>query len=267
MLQAAPDARRCSVEPRDDSAANLGALREGRADFAIVQSDWLLHAYQGTSRFQETGRDENLRVVLPLHGEALTIITNAESGIRTVADFKGKKVNLGPAETYQRLFMETLLGVYGLTKKDLGEDVTLSLADQGKALCAGNIGVASMVTAHPSGLVAQMARRCGVVVLPLTGDGIDKLIASRPELTRLSIPGNYSGNSAAAPSFGLRAVLVARSTVPAAAVSAMVDVVLKNFEVLRQYHPVLSTIDRNEIRAIDLGVPAHDGAAAVFAPK
>ena len=58
---------RCSVESTGGSVYNLNAIRQGELDLAVAQSDWQYHAYNGTSQFEEDGKNEKLRAVFSLH--------------------------------------------------------------------------------------------------------------------------------------------------------------------------------------------------------
>ena len=46
---------RCSVESTGGSVYNINTIREGELEFGVAQSDWQYHAFNGTSRFEESG--------------------------------------------------------------------------------------------------------------------------------------------------------------------------------------------------------------------
>ncbi|NVP01987.1 TAXI family TRAP transporter solute-binding subunit, partial [Photobacterium damselae subsp. damselae] len=86
---------RCSVESTGGSIYNINTLRSGELDFGVVQSDWQYHGYNGSSKFKEQGPYPKLRAVFSIHTEPFNIIARADSGIKTLADLKGKRVNIG----------------------------------------------------------------------------------------------------------------------------------------------------------------------------
>ena len=86
---------RCSVESTGGSVYNINTIRAGELDFGVAQSDWQYHAYNGTSKFEKQGKFEKLRAVFSVHPEPFTVVARADCGIKTFADLKGKRVNIG----------------------------------------------------------------------------------------------------------------------------------------------------------------------------
>ncbi|HCP81797.1 MAG TPA: C4-dicarboxylate ABC transporter substrate-binding protein, partial [Octadecabacter sp.] len=106
---------RCSVESTGGSVYNINTIREGELEFGVAQSDWQYHAYNGTSRFEESGPFEGLRAVFSVHPEPFTVVARADSGITTIADLEGKRVNIGNPGSGQRGTMEVLMEALGWT--------------------------------------------------------------------------------------------------------------------------------------------------------
>jgi len=65
---------RCSVESTGGSVYNINTIRQGELDFGVAQSDWQYHAYNGTSKFEDQGKFENLRAVFSVHPEPFTVV-------------------------------------------------------------------------------------------------------------------------------------------------------------------------------------------------
>ncbi|MEM6422327.1 MAG: TAXI family TRAP transporter solute-binding subunit, partial [Pseudomonadota bacterium] len=109
---------RCSVESTGGSVYNARTIREGELDFGVVQSDVQAAAMTGTAKFDGDAPYEDLRAVFSVHPEPLHVMANAEAGINSVADFKGKRVNIGNPGSGTRVLAETLMAAAGLTKDD-----------------------------------------------------------------------------------------------------------------------------------------------------
>jgi uncharacterized protein len=251
---------RCRVETNANSIENLKALRSGRLDFAIVQSDWLVHAVNGSGVFKEAGPDADIRTILSLHGEALTVLARNDA-ITTLADIKGKRINLGPPATYHRNFLGVLLRGMALERSDFSKVVEIDAEAQEKAFCAGDLDVAVMVTAHPSPAVARLIRRCGAMLLPVSGAVAKKIVAMRPAVMRVTIPGAVYGG-VAVESFGARAVLASRKNVKSGLVSQLFQVVTSDLAGLQKSHPAFSVLDISTITKKINGISVHKGAAA-----
>lgn len=256
---------RCLVESNADSSANLARLRDGRLDFAIVQSDWLMHAARGTNIFRSDGPDETLRAVMALQAETLTLVARADRGIASLSDLKGKTVNLGPSLTYPRILASALLAAAGIDQADLAGATEMSPADQFSALCLGEIDVAVAVIAHPSPSLSAALARCDLRLVPVEGKGVAKLLKDRPELAPAAIPGGlYVGIPGAVQSFGLRAILATTTRVDDEVVDAVIRSILSSPGDFQRQHPVLAGITPREMASAGIALPLHDRALALF---
>ena len=84
---------RCAAQPSaEGSVANIAGLRDGALDLAIVQSDVQAEALAGTGAFAEAGPFADLRAVMALYPEPLTLVARADAGIAQVEDLAGKRV-------------------------------------------------------------------------------------------------------------------------------------------------------------------------------
>jgi TRAP transporter TAXI family solute receptor len=262
-----PDSR-CFVESNENSSANLKRLSSGLLDFAIVQSDWLMHASKGTNIFNAEGPNESLRAVMALHAESLTLVARADAGIAGPADLESKRVSIGPAFTYQRVLMEALLRAWDIDAGDLAPVQEMTGAEQFSALCAGGLDAAAIVTAHPSPVLANAMQRCNLKLVPVTGKELDALLEVRPELSRATIPGGlYRGADDAVPTFGLRAILASTSNVEDGLVRMVTEAVLDSIDEFKGQHPVLAGITAENMPSAGIALPLHDAAKAVYREK
>src|SRR5689334_12436776 len=85
---------RCSVESTGGSVFNVNTIKAGELDMGATQSDVQYNAVKGLAQFKD-GAHGDLRAVFSLHPEPFTVLARKEAGIRTFADFKGKKFNVG----------------------------------------------------------------------------------------------------------------------------------------------------------------------------
>jgi len=264
VSQQSPD-RRCLVESNANSSANLERLTGGLLDFAVVQSDWLMHASRGTSLFRPDGPDETLRAVMSLHAEALTLVARAGARIEKPEDLKNKRVNLGAAYTYQRVLTEALLRAIDLDEDDLAQVMEVSTAEQFTALCTGELDAAAVVAAHPSPVLADAMQRCDLRLVPITGDAVDKLVEDRKEFALAIVPGGlYAGAPDDIPTFGLRAVLATTTQVEEEIVEAVVKAVLDALPTMTEQHPALARLDRGTMATAGIALPLHEGAQRAF---
>ena len=256
---------RCFVESNANSSTNIERLTGGLLDMAIVQSDWLMHAARGTNLFHAAGPDENLRVVMALHAEPLTLIARAGAKITGPADLEGKRISIGPAFTYQRVLMEALLRAYDIDTDDLALVLEVTAVEQFSALCAGEIDAAAIVTAHPSPVLAEAMQRCELKLVPVAGEEVDELLSRRPDLAVATIPGGlYDGVLDDVPAFGLRAILATTVNVDDGLVRRVTEAILDSMVEFKGQHPVLASIGAGTMISAGISLPLHPGAEAAY---
>ncbi|WP_299204358.1 TAXI family TRAP transporter solute-binding subunit [uncultured Amphritea sp.] len=256
---------RCSTESTAGSVANLELIASKDINFGIAQSDWLSHAHTGSSKFTKAGPDNDLRVVFSLHSEPFTVLARADSGIKTIDDIKGKRVNLGVQGTGQRGTLEALMQAKGWAKKDFAYAAELNASEQASALCAGDLDVMIYMIGHPSGAIKEATTTCDAVLVDVTGPVIDKLVADNSYYRHATIPGGiYRGNEQVTKSFGVESVLVSSVNTSEEVVYEVVKAVFENFDTFRKLHPALANLQKEEMVEETGNEPLHPGAIKYF---
>ncbi|WP_297769162.1 TAXI family TRAP transporter solute-binding subunit [uncultured Roseovarius sp.] len=256
---------RCSVESTGGSVYNINTIREGELEFGVAQSDWQYHAYNGTSRFEEAGPFEGLRAVFSVHPEPFTVVARADSDVSEFQDLKGKRVNIGNPGSGQRGTMEVLLDAMGWSTDDFALATELKAAEQSAALCDNQIDAMVYTVGHPSGSIQEATTACDSVLVNVTGDAVDKLIADNAFYRTATIPGGmYRGNDEDTTTFGVGATFVTSTDVSEEAVYTVVKSVFENFDDFKGLHPAFSILEPEEMATAGLSAPLHAGAAKFY---
>ncbi len=256
---------RCSVESTGGSVYNINTIREGELEFGVAQSDWQYHAYNGTSRFEETGPFEGLRAVFSVHPEPFTVVARADSGIATFEDLKGKRVNIGNPGSGQRGTMEVLMGALGWTTGDFALATELKASEQSAALCDNQIDAMVYTVGHPSGSIQEATTACDSVLVEVSGDVVAKLIEDNSFYRSATIPGGmYRGNDEDTMTFGVGATFVSADSVSEDVVYTLVKSVFENFDDFKGLHPAFANLAPEEMASAGLSAPLHDGAAKYY---
>jgi uncharacterized protein len=256
---------RCVIESTDGSIANLEALRSGDEDMAIVQSDWQYYAVRGLGPFKSAGPFEGLRALFAIHGEPLTLMVRKNAGIATLADLKGKRVNIGPKGTGQRVLADLLIRALGWKDGDFASLAEIDANLQTTALCDNQIDAFLMPMSHPNGAVEEAAMRCGAMLVPLSGPAIEKLMADKPYLAKDVIPGGtYSGNPNAIATFGPRATLLATKGMSDEVGYRIVKAVFEDFDRFTAMHPSFRNLTPAEMVGPGNTAPLQAGAQRYF---
>lgn len=255
----------CTVESTGGSVYNLKAVRDGTLDFGIAQSDWQFHSYNGSSKFEEDGKDESLRAVFSVHPEPFTVVARADAGIKSFDDLKGKRVNIGNPGSGSRGTMDVLMAAKGWTLADFELATELKSSDQARAVCEGKIDAMVFTVGHPSGSIKEATTECETVLVEVAGPEVDALIADNPYYRTATIPGGmYNGNADDTKTFGVGATLVTSSKVPDETVYALVKSVFDNMRRFKRLHPALGILKEEEMVKDGLSAPLHDGAVQYF---
>ncbi|MEM9250583.1 MAG: TAXI family TRAP transporter solute-binding subunit [Pseudomonadota bacterium] len=256
---------RCGVESTGGSVFNINAIRGGELEFGVAQSDWQFHAFNGTSRFEETGAFEGLRAVFSVHPEPFTVVARADAGISSFEDLKGKRVNVGNPGSGQRGTMEVLMAEMGWTMDDFALASELQAAEQSQALCDNNIDAMIYTVGHPSGSIQEATTACDSVLVTVSNDATTALVESNPFYRTATIPGGmYRGNDGDTQTFGVGATFVSSIDVPEDVVYEVVSAVFENIDQFKGLHPAFANLDPAEMANDGLSAPLHPGAEKYF---
>lgn len=256
---------RCGVESTGGSVFNINAIRGGELEFGVAQSDWQFHAFNGTSRFEEQGPFPELRAVFSVHPEPFTVVARADAGISSFEDLKGKRVNLGNPGSGQRATMDVVLEALGWTADDFALAAELQAAEQSQALCDNNIDAMIYTVGHPSGSIQEATTACDSVLVNVTGDAIESLVADRPYYRTAVIPGGmYRGNDQDTTTFGVGATFVTSANVPEEVVYEVVKAVFDNIDQFKGLHPAFANLDPTAMASDSLSAPLHPGAERYY---
>jgi TRAP transporter TAXI family solute receptor len=141
---------RCSPEPTSGSLYNLDAIAEKQAEFALVQSDWHRFAYEGVDVFADVGGLPDIRSVMSLYPEALTILTRADSGIEGSADLLGRSVDIGHPSSGRHATIVRLLGALRLGEANFTELTEFTDNAAINELCDGRLDAVVLIVGHPN---------------------------------------------------------------------------------------------------------------------
>ena len=256
---------RCSVESTGGSTYNLNTIRAGELDMGVAQADWQYHAYNGSDKFKANGADKNLRAVFSVHSEPFTVIARADSGIKTLADLKGKRVNIGNPGSGSRSTMEVVMKANGWTKSDFKLAGELKASEQSKALCDNKIDAMIYVVGHPSGAIKEATTTCDSKVVSFEGPNLEKMLAAHPYYGKDIVPGGmYRGNPDDINTFSMAATFVTSSKISEKVVYNVVKAVFENFEAFKKLHPAFTNLTKEAMIKNGLSAPLHRGAIKYY---
>ncbi|MEL6277624.1 MAG: TAXI family TRAP transporter solute-binding subunit [Pseudomonadota bacterium] len=255
---------RCSAESTGGSIYNINTIREGDLEFGVAQSDWQYHAFNGTSKFEDAGKFEDLRAVFSVHPEPVTIIARADAGISNVTDLKGKRVNIGNPGSGTRGTWEVMEAALGWDRSDLKLAAEMKSAETGQAVCDDKIDAYFWLVGHPSALTQESLATCDAVLVNATGAEIEKLVADNSFYRTATIPAGMYGDNPDITTFGVGATFVTSAKVPDEVVYTVVKAVFDNFDQFKALHPAFANLTEEEMISDSLSAPLHPGAEKYY---
>ena len=259
---------RCSVESTGGSVFNVNTIKSGELDIGFAQSDVQFNALKGLGAFKDAGPWSDERALFSVHPEPFTVLARKEANIKSFADFKGKRFNVGNPGSGTRASMEELLTAMNWKLADFALASELKADEHGPALCDGKIDGFFYGVGHPSANIQDPTTSCGAKLVSLTGPAVDKLVADRAYYAKAAIPGGlYPNNPEGAQTYGVLATVVSSSKVPVDMVYTVVKAVFDNFEDFKKLHPALANLKPEDMIKDGLSAPLHEGAIKYYKEK
>jgi uncharacterized protein len=254
-----------TAETAGASVANAQLLGRKDIESAFVAADILDAAYNGKGQFE--GKPvKNLRALGALYPEQVQLVTLASANVQNFKDLKGKTVSSGSPGSGQWQLLGDLLEANGMTRKDIGEDLS-SFTQSVDKIKDGNL-VASLITAGaPTSSVSDLANARDIRIVPLTGPAIEALQKKQPYYASVQLPANtYKGQTAPVPTLAVMAVWATHDGVTDQMAYEVTKALFENTETLGQVHPKGKEISlKTALQSVS--IPLHPGAEKYYREK
>lgn len=254
-----------SVQATKASVENLNLLEAGKGEIGFTLGDALSQAWTGVADAGYPKPLQKLRGVASIYPNYIQIVANASSGIKTLADLKGKRISVGAPKSGTELNARAILNAAGLQYSDFakveylafGESVDLMKNRQLDAtLQSAGLGVAS---------IKDLATSVDITVVAVPPEVIAKIgdAAYQPG----TIPaGTYKGQDAPTPTAAINNFLVTHAGVPDDVVYGMTKGLFDNLDGMVSAHAAAKDIKLDKAVA-GMPVPLHPGAEKFYREK
>lgn len=243
------------------SVENIRRVAAGQMTFGLSSSSTLFEASKGQGPFQEA---------LPVAGMAnlypavLQIAALKSSGIETLADLAGKRVNMGPPGSNSAVLAQRLLEAYGVF--DAGNVQFLSYNEGTAALINGNIDAAVVLAGAPTAALIDLGAQKEMQLLAADAEKLKGLIAAFPFYQPFEIPaGTYQGQTDPVLAINDPATLFTVQSTSEATIGGIMKAVFDHLDELGQVHPQAKAISLST--APQTPVPLHPAAQQYFDGK
>ena len=250
------------------TAENINALQTGQGEIAIAMSDADIQAVEAFGAYEGKKPAANLRSLMGLWPNVCQILTTADSGIKSFADLKGKRIGVGAPNSGVEINARMIFEAHGMTYKD----VKIDYLNYGEAIDQMKNGLidAAFVT---SGLGNATIRELGVskkiAFVPVDGEARQRLIKKYPFYIESTIPAATYGTASDTPTAAVMNILVADKKLPADVVYDLLKNIFSptGLETIQGSHATAKANIKPEtaLRGIvGTAVPLHEGAIRYY---
>jgi TRAP transporter TAXI family solute receptor len=201
-----------------------------------------------------------------VHPESVTLLATVESGIRSLSDLPGKRVNIGNPGSGQRGNALEVLNAVGIDwERDLHAE-SAKASESSKLLQDGRIDAFFYTVGHPAGAFSEAtAGRRATRFVPITGVG--RLLEQRPYYAPSTVDVSLypnAENTAEVETIGVMTTLVSSADVPEELVYTVTRVLFENLDRFRSMHPAFARLQAEDMTRLGLSAPLHPGALRYY---
>ena len=252
------------VQATKASVENLVLLQRGSGEIAFTLGDSLKAAWEGDEEAGFKSKLDKLRVIGAIYPNYIQIVATAESGIKTLADLKGKSLSVGAPKSGTELNSRAILKAAGMEYKDIGKVEYLPFAESvdlmknrqlTATLQSAGLGVASL---------KDLSNATEISVVSVPKETVDKI---GPPFVAAIIPANtYKGQDKDVPTAAVVNYLVTSTAVSDDLAYQMTKLIFDNLPEFANAHAAGKEI-KLEKAATGSPVPLHPGAARYYKEK
>lgn len=254
-----------SVQATKASVENLNLLQAGRGELALALGDSVADAKNGVEDAGFSAPLTKLRAIAGAYPNYIQIVASKESGIKTLADLKGKTISVGAPKSGTELNARAIFKAAGLTYEDMGKVQYLPFAESVELIKNRQLDA----TLQSSGL-GMAAIRDLSSVMPLNYVSIPTEVVAKignPAYQGAMIPANtYDGQPEAVPTVAITNILVTRADVSDEVAYEMTKLLFENLTRLGNSHSAAKDI-KLENAAKNLPIALHSGAERYYREK
>jgi TRAP transporter TAXI family solute receptor len=256
-----------TAEVTGGSVDNLKAIAAGQADlgFSMVDAGW--DAIRGQGKFTSKLPVRTLAVVYP---NIMHVVTTEATGIKTLADLKGKRVSTGSPGGATEVMALRVIEAAGLDPDKDMERVRLGASESVSAMKDNKIVAFFWVGGLPTAAVTDLAATPNVTIKLIDhADLVEKMNAKYGNLYAKATIGKsvYPGMAADNATTSVWNVLVANESMPEQMAYDITKTVFEKQADLVAVHKEAANIKLENQSIANAGIPFHPGALKYFSEK
>ena len=258
---------KCNTQTSTGSFQNCQDVSTGEVDVAVATSDVVLNAYNGTGKFADIGKLDNLRVIGAVYTSVLSGVALKSSGLTYINELLGKRVAVGPAASATENATLAAVDVMGIDSSNTSLE-NLGLGDGADSVGDGILDAAFGFAGLPIGGQLNLAATKEIQVLDMTQEEIDKVLAGNAAYIQTKIPaGTYTGQDNDANTFGVKCLIIVTADMDADLVYDLCKAMNEHTEEMAAGNALLKDMTDPSFLCTQMPIPLHDGAQKYYSEQ
>lgn len=250
-----------TVTSTGGSVENARLLKKFDNELALIQTDVNNYALNGIEQFK-SGKITNFSAITACYPEMVQIVASKESGIKSVADMRGKRICVGAVGSGYEVAARQILGIYGMNYDDIDERF-LSQSEGKNALQDGQIDAFFMCSGYPNANVTELSIVGNIEVISIDDEHIAMLQEKYPFYAPFTTPDDQYNIGHPVKSVAVMCMLVALDEIPDDEIYYMTKAIYENLDEITELNK------RGAYMSLDgafRGIPGkiHPGAARYY---
>lgn len=254
-----------SVQATKASVENLNLLQAGRGELAFALGDSVADARNGVEEAGFKAPLTKLRAIGGAYPNYIQIVASKESGIKTLADLKGKTISVGAPKSGTELNARAIFKAAGLTYADMGKVQYLPFAESVELIKNRQLDATLQSSGLGMAAIRDLSSVMALNYVSIPADTVTKI--GNAAYQSAMIPANtYDGQPEAVPTVAITNILVTREDVADEVAYEMTRSMFENLTRLGNAHSAAKDI-KLENAAKNLPIALHPGAERYYREK
>ena len=240
--------------------ANVRGIEEGKAEIGFANTISTADAVAGTGEAPLDKKHANVCNVATLYPQYFQMVVNADAGISTLKDVKGKGFATQVKGNTGELISRHVLRVSGMTYSDVKASFTNSYTDSVEQMKDNRVHIFALGTAIPASSIMDLASAREIRLLDMAGiyEDMKKI---NPAYKLVTVPkGTYPKQDKDVQVIGYYTHIIAACSLPEEMIYKITASFVPSKPAMTAVYKEIDQLTP-QIMSQDIGVPFHPGAA------
>lgn len=256
-----PGGFKATAQASSGSSYNMTAIQEGEQEIAVCQGPAVTDAVQ-------SGKTPDVRTIANYSATPQHILVRNGAGIKTVADLKGKKLEMIAAGDGVEVSSRKMLTAFGIKWEEIRPEYSGNRVQAASRLKTGQVDAIIDATGVGASWITDIVGDgTKFTLLPLADGDIAKVLAANKEFSRMPIPaGSYRGQDTAVSAVGVWTVIVVSKNLSNDLAYNITKAIFDNAQFLKERHNYFKDLAPANIKGAVVA-PLHPGAEKYYKEK